>query len=152
MKAEYMKITRTRNPAADVRRMDRRLFPADDPRPVGEDWWWEVRDAGGYLLAYAAATIHGRVCILSRCGVGRFSRGRGLQKTLIRVRERFASSHGCTTVATYVVWDNHPSINSLVGRGYRVCAPKKYGWENHTGFLVLHRPLTRDEPRPEVLE
>jgi GNAT superfamily N-acetyltransferase len=112
--------------------LDQECFPSDH-RPVLESSLWWVVWRGKEPVAYAGL----RVCegaqnaglgFLSRAGVQRAHRGRGLQKRLIRAREAEARALGLEELVTYVAHWNCPSINSLVACGYRFYRPlDKYG-------------------------
>lgn len=83
--------------------------------------WWVVWHPDGYPVAYAGA----RGCetipavFLSRCAVMADWRGLGLQKRLLRVRERWARSlEGIEAIVTYTAPDNTHSMNNLIRAGF----------------------------------
>lgn len=87
-------------------------------------WWigWE----GTRPVCFAGikpGTQHPDMGYLCRAGVVVSARGQGLQRRLIRARERYARLQGwkgCVTDTT----DNPPSANSLIGCGYRMFEPR----------------------------
>lgn len=99
--------------------------------------WWIVMSEGR-AIAYAGA----RGCetipavFLSRCAVMADWRGHGLQRRLLRARERWARTRdGIEAIVTYTVPDNAPSMNNLIRAGYRVdahtgpyCGPDVVYW------------------------
>lgn len=128
-----------------IKRLDRRLFPANGI--PGRSEWWEVRNPDGELVAYAAAEAHGRLCHLTRCGVRKSDRGRRLQRILIRIREKWGRRQGCVSSVTYARSTNYASVNSLLASGYRLTTPATAGIPVRTGrFLVLWRRLVWDLP------
>jgi hypothetical protein len=56
------------------------------------------------------------------------ARGYGLQRALIRVRERKAKLLDLTRITTYTAADNIHSMNNLIACGYKTYAPPR-GWE-----------------------
>jgi GNAT superfamily N-acetyltransferase len=87
--------------------------------------WWVVMHPDGYPVAYAGA----RGCetipavFLSRCAVMADWRGLGLQRRLLRAREKWARTReGIEAIVTYTAADNAPSMNNLIRAGYKVDA------------------------------
>lgn len=80
-------------------------------KPVAFAGMWSSRseDSGGYLC---------------RAGVVDGHRGRGLQRRLIRARERKARALGWRVMFTDTLRDNAASANNLIACGYRVFLPK----------------------------
>ncbi len=58
-----------------------------------------------------------------RAGVAPYARGRGLQRQLIRARERWCRGHGIRLGITYTVPNNCPSSNNLIRCGWRLYTP-----------------------------
>ena len=89
-------------------------------------YWWLVFDdarpiAFGGILPGKRNPGYG---YLARSGVLKKYRGNGLQRRLIRVRERYARKlgwKGCVTDTTA----NPASANSLIHEGYKVFEPKE---------------------------
>lgn len=107
--------------------LDQECFPSDH-RPVLENslWWvvWRGREPVGYAGLRVCENAQNKgLGFLSRAGVLREHRGRGLQRRLIRAREAEARSLGLTDLVTYVALWNCPSLNSLVACGYRFYRP-----------------------------
>lgn len=107
---------------------DRLCFPADSPPEPDEGAWW-IGQCDGQLAAYCAArpssTAPGTV-YLCRAGVMPDWRGRGLQRRLVHVRERWARAQGYTRVVTDT-YRNPASANTLIHCGYRMWEPE-YPW------------------------
>lgn len=128
--------------------LDARLFPEDVPYRERDAQWWVVETGDSRsrrVIGYAAARIFGTrpaTCYLTRVGVAVRHRGHGLQRRLIRARERWAASRGCTEVVTYVSSDNVHSLNSLIACGYRACLPGEAGYDDMNGFLTVRKDLT----------
>lgn len=120
------RIQREDTPLA-VLPLDQECFPSDH-RPVLENslWWvvWRGREPVGYAGLRVCENAQNKgLGFLSRAGVLREHRGRGLQRRLIRAREAEARSLGLGELITYVALWNCPSLNSLVACGYRFYRP-----------------------------
>lgn len=107
--------------------LDQECFPSDY-RPTLENslWWvvWQGKEPVGYAgLRVCQTSCNKGLGFLSRAGVLRKHRGKGLQKRLIRAREAEARALGLNELVTYVAHWNSPSINSLVSCGYRFYRP-----------------------------
>ena len=98
--------------------LDEICFPTDERVNTGDSLWWIVW-RGKKPVAYAGL----RPCknpqnkgmgFFCRAGVVPEHRGRGLQKRLIRVRERAARRLGLKEVVTYCALWNCASINSMI--------------------------------------
>lgn len=90
-------------------------------------WWWLVWRAGvpvGFCSLHKSVIFPG-AGFLSRSGILPAHRGRGLQRRMIRVRERQARALGMGLMTTYTK-SNPPSANSLIGCGYRMHEPKEF--------------------------
>jgi len=94
--------------------MDSECFPSDDPYELKRAAWWITYDEEGHPAAYAG--ISG--VYLCRAGVMPSDRGRGLQRRLLSVRERFARKTGLTVLITDTVDHNPASVNNLIHRGF----------------------------------
>jgi GNAT superfamily N-acetyltransferase len=117
MAAEYRirRIAR-RDPAEclAVMRLHLRLFgsSADVPMP-SENYWWGVF-AKGRVVGFAGLQVSIRVPnggYLVRAGVAPSHRGFGLQRELIRVRERSARRRGWTVLHSDTIDNPHSSRN-----------------------------------------
>lgn len=136
----YYSVRRVGDATAELKRMERRLFPADKHEDDARTQWWEVRTPKGELVAFASACIVNRICYLTACGVSKEHRGHRLQAQLIRARENWGGRRGCLVVATHVRYTNIHSLNNLVDRGYRACRPREVGWTKiDPDFIVLQK-------------
>ena len=113
----------------------------------GEAWecresvLWVVTEPGGYPVAYAALDLwESGICFLSSCGVRRKARGHGLQKRLIRTREKFAKLRDKLMVVTYTTANNYPSLTNLVRCGYNPFDPE-YPWVGRDGIIYYRKEL-----------
>jgi GNAT superfamily N-acetyltransferase len=98
----------------------------DEPCDVSDGFWWVAYD--GKMPCGFAGVVRsiqwsdtGYLC---RSGVLRSHRGNGLQKRLIRVRERKAKALGWNWLISDT-YKNPPSANSLISCGYRTFAPSR---------------------------
>lgn len=115
------------NKQAIVRYLDMVCFPSDN-RKFGSEHgvhWWIVRDVGdGVLAGYCGIVLsHADRGFLCRAGVMPHARGNGLQRRMIRARERFARTQGWTRLVTYTHFTNTSSANNLIACGYRLYTP-----------------------------
>lgn len=111
--------------AEDILRLHAETMGTDCPVPKLDDAFWWLAYFEDHPVAFAGIrssyTWRGAGYLL-RCGVLEPHRGQGLQKRLIRVRERKAVKFGwryCITDTT----ENVPSANSLIACGYRLYLP-----------------------------
>lgn len=113
--------------AARIMQMQREVLPTDEPRELDGDLWW-LAIADGRPVGFAAMRIlpseGGVIAYLSRAGVLRCARGRGIQKRLIRARVRHAARLGATVVVTDTT-ENPASANSLIAVGFRMYEPQR---------------------------
>ena len=120
------RIQREKLPLA-VLPLDQECFPSDHrPALEGSLWWivWRGKEPVGYAgLRVCEGAPNLGLGFLSRAGVLRKHRGKGLQKRLIRAREAEARALGLKELVTYVAHWNCPSINSLAACGYKHYRP-----------------------------
>lgn len=100
------------------------ILPYDTPADPRRGWWWIVYDGDrpvGFAGLYRSSRWNdaGYLC---RSGVLPSHRGRGLQKRLIRVRERRARAERMNWLISDT-YENPPSSNSLIACGYRTYEP-----------------------------
>lgn len=107
-----------------VNRLQKETLPYDTLYNCREGWWWVAYENNrpcGFagLVCSSRWTDCGYLC---RSGVIREFRGRGLQKRLIRAREKMARRVGFNWLITDTT-DNPPSSNSLIALQYRLFNP-----------------------------
>ena len=90
-------------------------------------WWWlayannDIKEEVGFCGLTKGRTINtGYLC---RSGVLPKHRGYGLQRRMIRVRERFSKKLGFTRLVTDTL-DNIQSSNNLIKSGYLMYTPE----------------------------
>lgn len=101
------------------------ILPGDRPAATTYGYWWIMYDGHnpiGFCGVYASTTW-AHTGYLCRAGILAEYRGKGLQKKLIRVRERKARRLGWTHLVTDT-YENPPSANNLISCGYRTYAPR----------------------------
>lgn len=137
--ADVYRIRKARDPRRCLG-LDALLFPDDEMDCPQASVWWEVL-LGDELVGYAAGVKERgdpKNFVLTRAGVAPEHRGRGLQKRLIRVREAYARSIGCTTVTTYTSTTNLASANNLAHSGYRLYTPD-WKWGLNPGLYFIKK-------------
>lgn len=119
--------------------MQRACLPDDDPVfPDNGIWWFGY--AGRQPVAFCLLKPSHRwldTAYLARAGVLYLWRGKGLQKRMIRLRERAARQLGYTWMVSDTT-DNPPSANSLARMGYQMFAPS-IPWANDTSLYWRKR-------------
>lgn len=122
-----MRLKRTTDTAA-VAALAVACFPGENAFRDGDVYWIGYED--GQPVAFCIAKKKRRVCDLVLAGVIKPYRGKGLQRQLIACREKWARSHNCKMMRTYVAISNGPSLATLIKAGYRVVAGEQDGFVN----------------------
>ena len=127
--------------AAAISRMHQECFVYAATKLTTTGHWWVAQGPDGTLGAFGGLWPSVRLPetgYLARGGVCPFARGLGLQRRLIRVRERMARKLGWLTIITDTVEGNIHSANNLIDCGYRLFEPPvKYAsagsayWRKH---------------------
>lgn len=121
-----MQIRRVSPSHPMLRPLHAATFPDDDEPHWPSGTWW-IAFEQGRAVAFAGLTPSiqfGDAAYLVRAGVLAPHRGRGLQKRLLRVRERFARSLNLNWLVT-ATYKNTASANSLIACGYRLYEPSQ---------------------------
>lgn len=124
-----------------LRRLDRKIMgkadSASEEITLEAAVWW-LAEVDGRIAGYAGlSTEYGYIGMgyLSRSGILKEFRGKGIQKTLIQVRDEEAIKRGYELNITYVANWNHASANSLIRCGYTLYEPElAYGLKNALYF------------------
>lgn len=116
--------------AEAIERLHLAVFPGEIPVATDRGYWWLAwnGDPEGRPIAFAglwSSVRFAQAGYLCRAGVLPTHRGHGLQRRLIRVRERKARSLGWRWLMTDTVPYNPASSNSLIHCGYRMYVPAK---------------------------
>lgn len=115
--------------AALLKWLQLETLPGDEPIDTNIGYWWIVYDEdkpiGFCSMKHSAKwadTIY-----LNRAGIIYKYRGKGLQRRLIRVRERLSRKFGMTWLVSDT-YQNPASTNSLIRCGFQMYSPSyKYG-------------------------
>jgi GNAT superfamily N-acetyltransferase len=119
---------RTESDLSECHWMQMTVFTGGEHRDTAKDHWWVAR-VDGEVAGFACLRIYdGAVGYLALAGVLEKFRGRGIQKKLIRARERYAKAQGCTSMITYTAWKNWSSANSLIREEYTLYTPASRLW------------------------
>ena len=104
--------------------LQKTCLPYDSVYTETKAWYWV-----GYFnktpIAFCvlAPSLQWSDCVyLARAGVVKEFRGRGLQKRMISIRERWARKQGYKWIVSDTT-ENPASANSLIGRGYKIYEP-----------------------------
>ncbi len=96
----------------------------------------------GQPTAFAVAYIDGDgLLVLGNVGVLKEARGQGLQRRLIRVRERWGRAQNALRARTYCSADNAASVSNLMRCGYRVTGYRVEQDASGGGWVDLQRSL-----------
>lgn len=117
--------------------LDNRIFGYRYHRGFKKGTWWILFD-GDKPIGYCGVFLDygDDFGWLGCAGVIKSYRGMGLQKKMIRVREKEARKHGLKKLITYTSRDNFPSANNLIRCGYLLYQPEtEYGVKNALYFF-----------------
>jgi GNAT superfamily N-acetyltransferase len=104
--------------------MDEACFPGDKRPGLHGDWW--LIEEGDVLKAYCALWPSVRqdgAGYLARAGVLPEARGLGLQRRMIRLRERAAKAKGWNLLFSDTSKENVASSNNMIRCGYKLWRP-----------------------------
>jgi GNAT superfamily N-acetyltransferase len=108
-------------------------LPNDAPRDTRKGLWW-VAYQGTEPIGFAGLVPSSRwtdAGYMCRAGVVRAYRGKGIQKRLIRVRERKARELGWKWLITDTASYNVASSNNLAACGFKLFRPSSpWGYED----------------------
>lgn len=107
-----------------VQLMDRNIFAGCNNEFQTNREWWVFLDSKGRIGAYCGSIYTEGICIFIRAWVRKSHRGRGVQKKLISTRIKAAKDKGCYIAITYTTKDNYPSVNNLIGKGFKFYFPE----------------------------
>ena len=125
MKFSVRAIPATGGYVDSIRWMDRVCFPGEATLSFDGAYWWIAFDEDDIPAAYASVTyFHNGTAFLSRAGVLPGSRGNGLQRRLVRARERQIKTVGYKRIVSYTSKDNIVSGNNLIRCGYKMYKPE----------------------------
>lgn len=108
-----------------IRHLDCQIFDSDYPVQLTENSIWWVVKVEGEVAGFAGLDLNfnHKEAFLCRCGILPKFRGKGLQKRLLKVRERYARTQNIKALWTYTSVHNVSSMNSLIKNGYKTYLP-----------------------------
>jgi GNAT superfamily N-acetyltransferase len=113
--------------AEAIQRMHSECFPTLDLYKELHGDWWIVYDPMPVAFAGLQASVRtegaGYLC---RAGVLPTARGKGLQRKLVRVREKEAKAKGWVVLFSDTDPINAHSMNNLINCGFRAFRPSVY--------------------------
>lgn len=134
--------TSVRAIANQLESMHLACFPELPVTQMHGDWWFAM--AAGEPVAFAGLWPSVRTQgagFLCRAGVMPAARGKGLQRRLIKVREKEAKRKGWTVVLSDADSANPTSLNNLYACGYRAYVPSKQ-WDGY-GFVYVRKIIDK---------
>lgn len=97
--------------------------------------WWVLKNGRNEIIAYCGTAYSEGIAIFLRAWVIKSKRGKGLQKHMIKLRLNAAKQRKCKTAITYTMKWNYPSMNSLIGCGFKIYGPSwEYGGKEMVYF------------------
>jgi GNAT superfamily N-acetyltransferase len=122
----YVTFKRTKDAQA-LRALHSLILPADDVPALSANVAAWIGWSSGTPVAFCTARYWRKDCsvFLERAGVLPIANGKGLQRRMIKLRERWARKCGAECVLTYVEAQNYASLCNLVRCGYRFYDPAK---------------------------
>ena len=129
--------TRLSADAETLLTLQRRILPSDQALDPKSGFWWVVFD-GDLPVAFAAlrnVPSWAHTGYMARCGVLPAYRGRGIQRSLLTVREKMARRLGMVRIIS-TTYNNPASANNLIARGYRTYEPVQRWGANETIYWV----------------
>ena len=121
----------------DIDNLHKICFPEADYTPTLTGYWWLVYYQGE-VVGFAGlheSTKYDKFGYLYRSGVHPDHRGKGIQKRLIKVREKTAKELGWIGMITDTT-DTIYSANNLINSGYKLFQPTKPWGYKHTNYWV----------------
>ena len=117
MKIKKVNLTKT-VALKEVSLLDKNCFPHDNPEPKIGDWWilWDDDVAVGFI----GGKFQNNYYRLTRIGIIKEYRGRGLAHRLLRVLIRYSKHRNHKGIRTYTSYDNTSSINTLIHHGFKM--------------------------------
>jgi RimJ/RimL family protein N-acetyltransferase len=133
-----------------IERLNRELFNFPVNMISPEHWWWVIRD--GHQIAGFAGLCEDNeeTAFIGPCGIAGEYRGRGLQRTLIVVRENLARWEGYLRTVSFTNIDNYASANNFIRCGYTIGPPWK-PFSNVHQSLFWQKQLRESQNRPSEL-
>lgn len=123
MGRDCVKIQRTENYDL-LFETHKELFPSDQLEIDSQCVAWFLMDGNEIAGFCILKVLDYEIVFLHRAGIRKDYQGRGLQKRLIRVRERYARKIKASKIITYTLFDNHASSVNLLRCGYELYYPE----------------------------
>ncbi len=119
------------------------IFPGDELPELENAIHWVVYDENdtpvGFTILRELSGLNKGSYFLSRAGIIKRCRGKGIHRRLVKVRENYVKNDGGGTLVTYVAYSNPSSYCSLIRSGYLVYEPDcKYVG---SGFMYLKKSI-----------
>lgn len=109
-----------------IKRLHETIF-FGDYWEAGHAYWVLTEGVRNIGFCAAKKVDGGGGVFLLRAGVKSLYRGAGLQRRMIRIRERWAANEGASYCITYTMPNNWSSIVNLLKAGYKTYDPQ-WAW------------------------
>lgn len=120
-----------------MRELHEKTLPGDEFYLHSGNHYWSIINSNGNYCGFCMATDIGHnMVFLSRAGVLKRYRGKGLHKRMIRIREAFAKRNGFKILITYTTKDNYSSFSHLIKEGYKIYEPE-YAYAGPNVFYFI---------------
>jgi GNAT superfamily N-acetyltransferase len=127
----YTKIKKVNAVNEDISKiliyLQKKCLPGDSLFDISTGYWWIVYDENMLPIGFAGMVRSYRwndCGYLCRAGIIEEHRGHGIQKKLLKIREKQAKKLGWNWLITDTT-DNPASSNSLINCGFKLYAPQK---------------------------
>ena len=122
-----------------IRALHKEIFPVDECDIRNTDHLWKVEDDTNKLVGFCSLRLlecEPNVVFFNWAGLLVEARGKGLQKRMIRTREKWCRKNNIKSIITYTTPANIQSASSLLKTGYLLYIPD-YSWagENILYFI-----------------
>ena len=118
--------------------LDKKIFNLEGLDTFHSVWWLVLE--GNTAVGFAGLVFKKGHVVMSRSGIFKRLQGKGVQRKLIKIRERYARIYGYTKVKSEVADWNAQSIANLIKCGYKISKLQKFKGEP-CGFFTMTKEL-----------
>lgn len=132
-----MKLKRTKK-FTDIIRLHEKLFPVDDVCEIDGTINWLLMDNKKAVGFCMLKPLDDEIAFLHESGVLTGYSGKGLQRRMIRCRERYARKNGFSKIITYTKIHNVRSSVNLSRCGYQLYMPENQYADDDCIYWIKH--------------
>lgn len=105
-----------------IQKLDFKIFAGCGNEFLTNRAWWVVI-IKNKIIGYCGCIYSEGICIFNRAWVHKDFRGKGIQKRMIKEREKAAKKQ-CGICVTYTTKNNFASANNLISAGFTLFCPQ----------------------------